>query len=130
MFLFGIANGIVKAFPSGHLYFDLFSPCLCKSFYESFPYLPVGGLSEWPANAHLPRFVGFHCRCPAQARGRPTNILLQLKGALGIQVLLSPATLTIPVAKLARIEMNASGLIFASCRVVKFGRWLLPLKCC
>ena len=95
--------------------------------------MPVGGLlSEWPANSHLPRFVGFaHCQAAKQAsqgRSRPTNILLQLKGASGIQVLLSPATLTIPAAKLSWIEMDASALA----SYLQAG-WLLNLalpKCC
>ena len=51
----------------------------------------------------------------------PNKHIAAIKGCFGNTSLTFAATLTIPVAKLSRIETDASGLIFASWQVVKCG---------
>ena len=98
---------------------------------EPFPYLPVGGLlCEWPANSHLPRFVGFHCRHPlpsSQAgqprKGPPNKHIAAIKGCFGNTSLTFARH---PHYSGCKIILDwdgcfCPGLIFASWPVVKFG---------
>lgn len=85
-------------------------------FLEPFPYFPVGGLSEWPANAHLPAlwvFIAGGSTSTRRQGGPPNKHIAAIKGCFGNTSLTFPGRHSphnSGAAKLCWIEMNPSAL--------------------